>query len=169
MALVGRIARAHGLCGQVVVNPETDFPRERFRPDAELFVKHGGFVQPLTLSTVRFQNDRPVVGIVGVETRDEAEALGGCELRVPAEALVTLPDGTFYRHDLVGCHVETRGGGAVGVVRDVEGTLSGSRLVVEGSTGEVLIPLASEICTMIDVATKRIVIEPPEGLLDLNG
>ena len=55
-----------------------------------------------------------------------------------------------------------------GTVESVEGTLAGSRLVVAGAKGEILIPLATEICRTIDVAGKRIVIEPPEGLLDVN-
>ena len=63
---------------------------------------------------------------------------------------------------------ETRGGESVGLVQEVEGSLTGSRLVVGGSGGEVLIPLVSEICTEIDPAAKRIVIDPPAGLLDLN-
>jgi ribosomal 30S subunit maturation factor RimM len=53
-------------------------------------------------------------------------------------------------------------------VESVEGTVGGSRLVVAGAKGEILIPLASEICRTIDVTARRIVIEPPEGLLDLN-
>jgi len=168
MAVVGRIVRSHGLRGQVVVNLETDFPEERFRPGAELFVERGGVVKPLTLTSVRFQNQRPVIGIAGVDTIDAAAPLAGLELRVPADRLAPLPAGTFYRHDLVGCRVETRGGAPVGIVREVEGTLAGSRLVVTASDGDVLIPLASEICTTIDVAGKRIVIEPLDGLLDLN-
>ena len=168
MATVGRIARTFGLCGEVIVNLETDFPHERFRPGAELFVERGGLVEPVTLTTVRFPIGRPVIGIAGVGTIDQARALAGRELRVPPEALVALPEGTFYWHDLVGCHVETPGGGAVGVVKAVEGTMTGSQLVVQGSSGDVLIPVASEICRTIDVAAKRIVIEPPEGLLDLN-
>jgi 16S rRNA processing protein RimM len=169
MALVGRIARPHGLRGQVIVNPETDFPEERFRPGAELFVERTGAAEALTLTTVRFHRERPVVGFAGVDTMTEAEALAGCELRVPRERLAPLANDTYYRHDLVGCRVETRAGAPVGRVIDVEGTLVGSRLVVEGPRGEILIPLASSICTSIDVTGKRIVIEPPEGLLDLNG
>ena len=88
--------------------------------------------------------------------------------RAPADQLASLPEGTFYRHDLVGCRVETRLGDPVGVVSGVEGPLGGSRLVVVGAAGEVLIPFASEICTAIDPAAKRIVVDPPEGLLDLN-
>ncbi len=168
MAAVGRIARAHGIRGQVIVNLHTDFPEERFRPGAELFIERDGAVQALTLTSVRFQRDRPVVGIAGIETMNDAEALAGHELRVPVDRLARLPDGTFYRHDLIGCRVETSAGEVVGTVEDVEGTLDGSRLVVAAARGEVLIPLVAAICTTIDPAGKRIVIDPPEGLLELN-
>ena len=167
MAAVGRIARAHGLRGQVIVDPETDFPDTRFQPGAELFVRRAA-VEKLQLTTVRFQNERPVIGIAGVETVTEAEGLAGLELRVPIEWLAPLPADTFYRHDLIGCRVETADGDHVGVVGDVEGTLAGSRLVIAGRQGEIQVPLANEICTTIDVRAKRIVIEPPDGLLDLN-
>ena len=168
MALVGRIVRAHGIRGQVVVNPETDFPDARFRPGAELFVERNGRVQALRLTSVRFQHDRPVIGIEGVDTINDAEQFAGCELRVPVADLAQLPQGTFYRHDLIGCRVETAAGDAIGVVNDVEGTLGGSRLIVDGAGGEIQIPLAIEICTTIDVERKRIVVNAPEGLLDLN-
>ena len=70
--------------------------------------------------------------------------------------------------DLVGCRVETRSGENVGVVREVEGTAGGSRLIVVGARGDVQIPLAVDICPTIDVAGRRIVVDPPEGLLELN-
>jgi 16S rRNA processing protein RimM len=168
MAVVGRIARAHGIRGQVIINPETDFPGTRFQTGAELFIQREGRVETLRLTTVRFQHERPVVGIAGVETMTEAEALAGAELRVPVDWLTPLPKHMFYRHDLIGCHVETSHRRHVGVVRDVEGTLAGSRLVIAGPRGEIQIPLVNEICPTIDVQAKRIVIEPPEGLLDLN-
>jgi 16S rRNA processing protein RimM len=170
MALVGRIARAHGHRGQVILNPETDFPEVRFQVGGELFIERRGIVETLTLTTVRFQNGRPVVGIAGVDTMNDAQALSGLELRVPVESLRPLPAGTFYRHDLIGCRVETRAGTTVGIVEDVEGAISGGRLVVAdaGGRGEVLIPLVAEICPVIDPAAKRIVIDPPDGLLDAN-
>lgn len=168
MAVVGRIARAHGIRGQVIVNPETDFPEERFRPGAELFIERGGRVETLTVTSARFHRDRPVIGVAGVETMNDAERLAGQELRVPIDRLAALPPGTFYRHDLIGCRVETRDGTLVGPVRDVEGTVGGSRLVVDGASGEVLIPLVAAICTVVDPAAKRIVIDPPEGLIDAN-
>jgi 16S rRNA processing protein RimM len=168
MALVGWIARAHGIRGQVIVNPETDFPDERFRPGAELFIQRGGAIETLTVTTARFHRERPVIGIAGVETMNDAETLAGQELRVPIERLAALPPDTFYRHDLIGCRVDTRDGRTVGLVRDVEGTLTGSRLVVDGADGEVLIPLVAAICTEVDPAAKRIVVDPPEGLLEVN-
>jgi 16S rRNA processing protein RimM len=150
------------------VNLETDFPEDRFRAGAELFIERDGAVEPVTIVAARFQGDRPVIALSGVADIEAAEALAGRELRVPVERLAALPRGTYYRHDLVGCSVETRAGGHVGVVTEVEGTLAGSRLVVRTGEGDVLVPLADEICPTIDPAGKRIVIDPPEGLLDLN-
>ncbi len=110
MALVGRIARAHGIRGQVIVNPETDFPEERFQPGAELFIERDGRIEALTVTSARFHGERPVIGIDGVETMNDAETLAGRELRVPVERLAALPAGTFYRHDLDRLRVETRDG-----------------------------------------------------------
>ncbi len=168
MAVVGRIARPHGIRGQVVVVAESDFPEERFRAGAELFARDHGEVRTLTLSAVRFHHGRPIVGFEGVDRIEDAEPLVGLELRVPIERLAKLPAGVFYRHDLVGCHVETPAGRPIGIVGDVEGPLHASRLVVVSGGGEILIPLASAICTTIDPGARRIVVDPPEGLLELN-
>lgn len=168
MAVVGRVARPHGIRGQVVINLETDFPHERFQVGAELFVRRSAHVEQLVVASVRFHNERPIVGFAGFDDMNAAATLAGAELRVPRSALAPLPPETFYRHDLVGCAVDTTNGSHVGDVTDVEGTLGGSRLVVSTSHGDVLVPLAAEICRSIDVDAKRIVIEPPEGLLDLN-
>jgi 16S rRNA processing protein RimM len=169
MAVVGRIARAHGIRGQVIVNLETDFPDQRFRPGAELFINRAGRIEAITIATVRFQRDRPVIGLRGVDDIDGAQALAGSELRVPRERLAPLPAGTFYHHDLLDCRVETQAGAVIGRVTGVEGTMGGSRLVVTTDRGtEALVPLAVEICTLVDPAGKRIVIDPPAGLLELN-
>src|SRR5207248_2669933 len=149
MAVVGTIARPHGLRGQVIVNVDTDFPAERFRAGSELFIDRGGGAEPMTVTTVRFHQERPIVSLAGIDSIDAARSLAGRELRVPPDRLAPLDEGTFYRHDLVGCRVETSGGAAVGVVKHVEGTLDASRLVVDAGGEEILIPLASAICTGI--------------------
>jgi 16S rRNA processing protein RimM len=168
MALVGRIARVHGLRGQVIVNPETDFPLERSQPGGRVFVNRLGVVKAMRITTARFHHERPVIGFDGIGDVDTAAALAGAELRVPVADLAPLPEGAFYHHHLVGCEVVTESGTAVGVVRAVEGENGGHRLVVESESGDVLVPLAAAICTSIDIGAGRIVIEPPAGLLDLN-
>jgi 16S rRNA processing protein RimM len=167
-AVVGRVARAHGNRGQVIVNPETDFVEDRFQVGAELLANRGGRIERLRVTAMRVHLGRPIVALEGVETMNDAEALAGVELRVPVAELAPLPSGTFYRHDLVGCRVETTGGAAVGEVTSVEGELGTSRLIVAGPGGDVLIPLVQAICVDIDVAARRIVVDPPEGLLELN-
>jgi 16S rRNA processing protein RimM len=168
MVIVGRIARAHGLRGQVVINPETDFPEERFEPGAILYRERFGGAESLEVATCRFHRGRPIVSFAGIDDIDAAEQLAGSELRVPADALVALPPGAYYWHDLVGCDVQLASGQRVGTVARVEGDGGASRLVVDGDAGEVLLPLAADICRRVDVATRVIVVEPLEGLLDLN-
>ena len=168
MVVVGRIARAHGNRGQVIVDPETDFPEERFRAGSVLQIRRRDATESLTIADVRFHRGRPIVGLTGVDTMDAAEALAGTELRVDVEALQPLPPGSFYHHDLVGCAVEMPDGRLVGQVSSVEGEATGSRLVVKGQDGDVLIPLVEGICLRVDIAGRKIVVEPPEGLLELN-
>jgi 16S rRNA processing protein RimM len=168
MALVGRIAKPHGLRGDVLVNPETDFVEERFAVGETLWTKSDRGEEALTIAAVRVQNGRPVVGFDGFSRIEDVERLAGLELRVPEDALQPLGEHTYYQHQLVGCAVETTRGELVGEVTRVDGGLGGSLLVVDGPRGEILVPLTLAICVGIDVEAKRIRIEPPEGLLELN-
>jgi len=168
MAVVGVIARPHGIRGQVIVHPITDFPEDRFGTGATLFVMKDGRIQPVTVTTSRIQQGRPVIGLEGIGDMDAARELAGLEFRVPVESLAALPDGSYYYHDLIGCVVVTPDGTTIGTVSSVEGDMGNTRLVVQRETGELLIPLASDICTAIEPSAKRIVIVPPDGLLELN-
>jgi 16S rRNA processing protein RimM len=171
MVVVGTIARLHGLRGQVIVQPETDFPEDRFRAGSVVFVaphEPGAAPRPITLKDARPHVGRLLVAFEGVDRVEDAEALGRGELKVPAGDLAALPPGHFYLHDLVGCAVTTVDGEPVGPVVRVEGGGSVGLLVVRGRRGEILVPMAEEICVKIDVAARRIVLAPPEGLLELN-
>jgi len=168
LVLVGRIARPHGLKGQVVVNPETDFAEERFAPGAALWTRSDRGDERLVVVTARMQGTRPVVGFEGFERLEDAERLAGLELRVPEESLQPLAEGTYYQHQLIGCVVETVAGERVGEVVRVEGGAGGSVLVIDGRNGEILIPFAVDITTHVDVDGRRITVDPPEGLLELN-
>jgi len=168
MVVVGRIARPHGLRGQVAVTPETDFVAERFRPGATVWTRLAGCEAQLTIASARIQNGRPVIGFEGLSSVEAVERLAGLELRVPEASLQPLEPGRYYEHQLVGCAVEDAEGGCVGTVVRVEGGAGGSRLVVQGPRGEILVPLAVGICVEVDVGGRRIRIDPPEGLLELN-
>ena len=168
MVLVGRIARPHGLKGDVVVNPETDFVEDRFAHGATLWTRSDRGDEQLVIRSARLHGSRPVLGFEGFARIDDAERLAGLELRVPAESLHPLAAGTYYQHQLIGCLVETPTGARIGEVARVEGGAAGSLLAIDGPKGEVLIPLAVDICTSVDVIAKRIIVEPPEGLLELN-
>jgi 16S rRNA processing protein RimM len=152
----------------VFVNAETDFRVARFAEGAVVHSRRVGREGTLTVSASRMHQGRPVVGFVGVDTMTDAEALAGLELRVPESALPELPAGSFWEHDLVGCEVVTTSGRELGPVRAVESGSGPTRLVIGSGRGEIQVPLVDAICVVIDVADRRIVIDPPEGLVEVN-
>ena len=169
--LVGVVARTHGNRGEVIVNSETDFPEERFRPGARLMSRRtDGPVGTLEVATMRMHQGRPVILFMGIASMDEAELLAGTELRIAEDMrdAELLGRGEYFHRDLIGCAVVTESGDAVGDVAAVEGDGNATRLVVRSRRGEVLIPFADAICT-VDLAARRITVRPPEGLLELNG
>jgi 16S rRNA processing protein RimM len=181
LVLVGQIARPHGLRGDVYVNPETDFLEERFAPGVELLMrrpsqdgkrsldgKDGSAIAPIRIEAVRFHNGRPIVRFEGLASIDQAETLGGATLWIRAASRAPLRDGRYYHDALIGCAVETVTGAAVGQVTRIDAFGSAPLLVVTDGRHEVLIPLAEAICVRIDPAARRIVIDPPEGLLEAN-
>ena len=168
LVLVGRVSRTHGHRGAVIVHPDTDFPEARFAAGATVWIERAGVPVEVTIIDAWFHNGRPVLTLEGVATMNDAELMRGAELRVPEDALHPLPEGAYYHFQLVGCEVVTTGGEAVGTVRAVEGEPGHHRLSIGSESGEVLVPLVTSICVAIDVIGKRIVIDPPAGLLDVN-
>jgi 16S rRNA processing protein RimM len=166
LLVVGRVARAHGNKGQVIVNPDTDFADDRFQAGRILIV--GAEETRRSITGVRFHQGRPIIGLDGIDSMDAAERLAGAELKMRRSDLAALPEGTYYRHDLVGCQVQDTDGRLIGVVASVEGPIDRSRLVIDAPHGEVLIPLVPEICVEVTPAEKKIRVKAPEGLIELN-
>jgi 16S rRNA processing protein RimM len=165
LLLVGRVARAHGIRGHVIVNPETDFMEDRFRIGQRVLVGPASGPREYEIEEVRFHQGRPVVRFGGVGTMNDAEALAGSELWLREAELEPLPAGTFYRHDLVGCEVRRKSGEVLGRVTAVEGSIDRSYLVVDE---HMMIPLVADICVAVDIAKRFVTVDPPEGLIDLN-
>jgi 16S rRNA processing protein RimM len=168
LVAVARAVRVRGLRGELVAELLTDFPERFEKLERLIAVAPGGERKVLALEEHWFQSGRIVLKFAGYDSPEAASALVGSELAVPEGERVELPEDEFYDWELAGCVVETVSGERIGRVREVMRTGAVDMLVVEGEhTGrEHLIPLAEAICVEIDVESKLIRVDVPEGLLE---
>lgn len=161
--VVGRIGPAHGLRGEVFVEPLTDEPGRRFAPGAEVESKAGVF----TVAASRMHSGKLVVRFCEIEGRTAAEAARGTELTclVDPDELPEDPE-EFYDHQLVGLRVQTIDGAAVGTVERVQHGGAQDLLVIGTPDREILFPFVTALVPEVDVRAGRIVIDDQPGLLD---
>jgi 16S rRNA processing protein RimM len=166
LIVVGRIGRPQGIKGEVTVEVRTDDPDDRFAPGRVLQTDAG----PLRVEGARMQGRYLVVAFEGVLDRNAAEALRDTLLRVRVADLPPLAeDDEYYDTQLVGLAAELTDGTALGEVTDVLHLPGGDVLVVRREHGaEALVPFVKAIVPTVDVTGGRVVIDPPEGLLDLS-
>jgi 16S rRNA processing protein RimM len=164
---VAYIARPQGVRGEVIADLLTDFPERFSKLSAVTVKKANGELVTLQLQTSRLHKGRVVLKFAGFDDMNSAEALRDARLLITADQLVKLPKDSFYDFDLVDCDIITADGQALGKVTGVQHFGAAPLLVVKDGDREHLIPLASSICTDVNVAQKRIIVDPPEGLLDL--
>ncbi len=170
LLVVGRIGRPQGIRGEVTVQVRTDDPDARFAPGAVLHTdppERG----PLTVAGARWQNGRLVVAFDGLPDRNAAEALRETLLQVDARTLPPPDDeDEFHDHVLRGMAAVLPDGAPLGEVVDVLHLPHGDVLVVaRADTGaEVLVPFVKAMVPVVDVAARRLQVDPPEGLLDLG-
>jgi 16S rRNA processing protein RimM len=171
---VARILRPRGNKGEVAAELLTDFP-ERLKTLPQLFLADGKSA-PRAVSLKLFWADRnhPGFGVFhfeGVASINDAEKFRGLEIQIPFEQRVTLPAGKYFVTDLIGCSI-FEGTQKLGAVRDVffpgESQPGVPLLAVDTSSGELLVPLAEDICTRIDTAARLIEVRLPDGLRDPN-
>jgi 16S rRNA processing protein RimM len=170
--VVGRVAKAHGITGEVVVDIRTDDPAGRFAAGKSLRGRPGRGAGPerdYVIETVREHAGRLLIRLAGVADRNGADALRGTLFLVDAADLPPIDDpDEFYDHQLEGLRVRTAAGVDVGVVAEVLHTAAGELLSVKSDDdAEVLVPFVSAIVTSVSL-TDGIEIEPPDGLLDLD-
>jgi 16S rRNA processing protein RimM len=169
--VVGRVVKAHGVTGEVVVEIRTDDPDTRFAPGSSLRGRpsRGGPESHYHVASVRDHGGRLLVRLDGVADRDAAESLRGTVFIVDSGDLPPIEDpDEFYDHQLEGLQVVTITGTTVGSVAEVLHTAAGELLSVRTEQGEVLVPFVSAIVTSVSLADQRIEIDPPEGLLELG-
>jgi 16S rRNA processing protein RimM len=175
---VGRISRPHGIRGEVLVEVRTDDPDERFAPGKVLITESGAsssdpaaYTVPdrLTVEAVRAHQGRLIVVFDGVYDRNVAEALRGVLLLVDSAEIADPDDpDEFNDHQLVGLTAVTPSGETLGEVARIDHAPASDLLVLRRPEGRTaLVPFVKAIVPEVDLAGGRVIVDPPEGLLDL--
>jgi 16S rRNA processing protein RimM len=173
---VGRIGRPHGIRGDVVVGVRTDEPELRFAPGSRLDTDPVS-VGPLTVAGHRWHSGELLVRFEGIGDRTAAAGLGGTWLLADSATFAALDDPDVFRDgDLVGLSVRTVDGTVVGTVTDVlhhgQDVLAISPAAAGGAGGaagrQILVPFVKAIVPEVDLSGGVLVIDPPEGLLNLE-
>lgn len=173
--VVGFLNKAHGIKGEMYVSLLTDHPESVFASGVVLSL--GGAdddepdpdLPPLRVDTTRPFRRGLLVRFRGVEDRSQAELLAGRYLFCSVDDLEPLAEGEVYYHQLLGMKVETVDGRSVGSVAQVYELHPADLLEVQGPDSVVMVPYRREIVVEVDIESRRLVIDPPEGLLDLGG
>lgn len=176
LSVIARLGRTRGLRGEIY--GDGGWPAARYaaldavwlrRPDGALALD-GGPLKPLSVVAYK---ERLIFRFAGVDSIEAAEPLQGLEVVLPPEQRPRLDEGEVYLADLIGCVVlDRRSGNRIGTVAGWQ-EFGGPVLLevtAEGRPAEaaLLIPFARSICVEIDPEARRIVLDPPEGLLELN-
>ena len=158
---VGRVGRAHGVRGELSIVVLSEVP-ERFEPGATVSLEDG---RTLTVDAARPNRDRLLVRFREVPDRTAAESLQGSLLLVPRSSSPSLPEGSWWDHEVEGCEVSTDQGRSLGSVADVIHTRANDIWsVLDASGSETLIPVLKDVVVSVDTAARRIVVREIPGL-----
>ncbi len=169
MVVIGEVVKPHGIRGEFSVENHADSP-SLYAPGGKLWLRPAkGADRVVEILTSRPHQGRMLLTIKGVADRDAAEALRGCQVLVRAEDLPELDDDEIYLHEIVGFDVVLPGGEPVGVLEGFMDLPGQDVWVIRGEGGrEILLPATEETVPEIDATARRIVIDPPQGLLELS-
>jgi 16S rRNA processing protein RimM len=166
---VGKITKAHGIEGEIKVYPYSGDPTTFPHYQAVMLVASDG--QRLGIHRVtggRLQGRHAILRLAGIDSREQAESLAGCEVLIDKDLLPALAEDEFYLQEMEGRLVVTTDGRELGRVSSFLATGAHDILVVTGRGREYLIPATREILKGTDEKTGTIVIEPLPGLLEMN-
>ncbi|WP_415974471.1 ribosome maturation factor RimM [Rhodococcus sp. 077-4] len=176
--VIGRVAKSHGIKGEVVVEVRTDDPDNRFAEGTVLRgrkPRSNAAPAPYTVDAVREHSGRLLLRLNGIEDKTAADQLRGILFVVESTDLPPSDDpDEYYDHELEGLTVILTDGAVVGTVREVLHSAAGELLSIrpdsnmfgDGTRAEILVPFVAAIVTSVSLADKTIEIDPPEGLLD---
>jgi len=165
--VVGRIGRPHGVRGEVTIEVRTDDPDLRFVTGAVLLTEPASR-GPLTVTGARWHRDILLLTLEGLDSREVAETYRDTELLMPVADLPELEDPeSYYDHQLVGLTALLIDGSVLGKISAVRHEGTELLVVRRNEGGEVLIPFVSAIVPTVDLPAGHVVVDPPEGLLEL--
>jgi 16S rRNA processing protein RimM len=175
LLVVGHIGKPHGIRGEVLVTVRTDEPEARFVPGtvftaaAQSGVPAGTVPEKLTLESLRWHQGRVIAQFEGYPDRNAAETLRGTLLQVDSSSVTPTADpDEFHDHQLIGLAVVALDGTPLGTVRAIEHAPASDLIVLaKAAGGTALIPFVGQLVPTVDVAGGRVVVDLPEGLLDL--
>ncbi|HEY6064998.1 MAG TPA: ribosome maturation factor RimM [Thermoanaerobaculia bacterium] len=166
--LVGVVRKPVGVSGEVAVEPVTDFP-DRFVRGLKLSWVSGDAERELTVASARVHGAKVRLRFEGFEDPESAGELSGGDLWVREEEAVPAPEDFYYSHQVEGWRCEDRDGRALGRVSKLERTAGGAMLSVDtGKREPVSVPFTRPIVVSVDAENRRIVLDPPEGLMELS-
>ena len=160
---IGRILTTWGVEGKLKVKIETDFP-QRFAPRSTVYINR----QPMTIDSTEWHKGKAIIKLNTIDSIKGAEKLQGQLVEIHHTQLHPLPEGQYYHFQLIGLEVWTTQGELLGNITEILTTSGNDTYVVSGAEGEILIPAVEDVIKSIDLDKGCLVIEPIEGLLDLN-
>jgi len=164
--VIGRVVRPHGLLGEVSVEILTDFP-ERFHEGLAVRLSGpDGAGRDERIATVRPHGGRALIRFEGIASPEAAESLRSFDLSVSRDEVAAKPEGFVFHWEVEGCEALDVAGQPLGVVKELSDVGGRPLLVVETPRGARDVPFSRPIVVSVDVGKKRIVLDPPPGLLD---
>lgn len=166
--VLASLRRARGIRGEIVAVLDGSDP-ERFQPGMKVTLVGRDVQRPAEIESVWLHDGALVLKFAGLDTRNDAEELGGLDVCIPLSERPPAPEGEWYFSDLIGCRVETPEGRVLGEVKAWHEYGAAPLLEVRDERNrELLIPFTAAFYRIVDLEGRRIVMEPPEGLEDLS-
>lgn len=160
--IIGKVVNTVGLRGEIKVYSYAE-SLERFQRLSQVFVGEESF----DVENVRFHKNTAILKLRGIDSPEEGEKRRGEDVFFSAEELEDLPEDTYYIRDLIGISVYRREGTPLGQLKDVIKGAAQDLYEIDTGEGSFLLPAVSEFVLEIDLEKDRMVVDPPEGLMDL--
>ena len=166
MVSVGKIVKSKGKRGELKLKLYSKHYFKPFFP--KVYLQRKGALEEFEVENLRPYKDYSLIKLKEVDTLDQAYELVGQEILVPDEFLHPLEEDNYYLFQIIGSSVITTKKEKIGTVKDIFFIENNELLVVKEGRREILIPFSKSICLKIDLVKKEVLINPPDGLLELN-